>query len=305
MSYFKTFLYVILWYCCSFGCVAAYGQTEMMFSAGSSHFLGDLGGKPFRGTNDISDINIASTRWALGISNRYILSRQIALRSGIIVGKVSGDDQYTKNPERRSRNAHFFSPIVEGNIIMEFYLNKSGRKNIRCCGGPFVFAGMGMFYFEPKTTWNGQVVPLRRLGTEGQYYRDDLHPYKNYSFSIPFGLGYRIPLRNGSFLGFELNTRKTFTDYIDDVSSTYPDKGKLLQSNGKMAVALSDRSNSTIPGFSDPGAIRGNPNNNDTYFFLFITYSHPIAETTRIGIFQRKSMTRGAFLKKRNKCFEF
>lgn len=281
------------------------GQIEIIGLAGSSHFLGDLGGKPLRGTNDISDLDIQSTRWGLGAGARIFLSKKIALRGNLIWARVSGDDKYTSNPERRGRNSNFFSPIVEGSAMFEWHLNRKLDRYGNSTGGLYLFGGGGMFYFEPKTRYDGRVIDLRPLGTEGQFYRDDLEPYDNYSFSIPFGFGYRFALKNGGLLGIELNTRKTFTDYIDDVSTTFADPDLLLQSNGALAVTLADRSTSTIPGFNDPGAIRGNPDNNDTFFFLFITYSHPLGSDYYGGLGPSGKRKRGRGKKGKNKCFEF
>lgn len=280
-------------------------QIEIFGAAGSSHFLGDLGGKPIRGTNDISDLDLLSTRWGIAAGARIFLTKKLAIRANIIAAQVSGDDKYTINTERNGRNSNFFSPIVEGSAMFEFHLSRKLSRYGDGSGGLYVFGGVGMFYFEPKTKYDGEVVNLRPLGTEGQYYRDDLDPYKNTSYCIPFGIGYRFALRNGGLLGIELNTRKTFTDYIDDVSTTFADKDLLLQSNGPLAVILSDRSTSTIPGFSEPGAIRGNPNNNDTYFFLFLTYSHPLTAAGDASFGKYKRRGRGGYKNKKGKCFEF
>jgi hypothetical protein len=57
---------------------------------------------------------------------------------------------------------------------------------------------------------------LRPLTTEGQTTQ-----YSRIGFAIPFGIGLKYSL--GDFLGFSLDwsMHKTFTDYLDDVSTVY------------------------------------------------------------------------------------
>jgi hypothetical protein len=130
------------------------------------------------------------------------------------------------------------------------------------------------FHFDPRTKYNGATVRLQPLGTEGQFFLPGKKPYSLYSFAIPFGVGYNLIEAARSTLSFELILRKTFTDYIDDVSTKYVDKAQLLASNGQLAVDLSDRSHGDIANFSDPGLIRGHSDHNDNFFFLSITYSY-------------------------------
>ncbi len=73
--------------------------------------------------------------------------------------------------------------------------------------------------------------------------------------------------------------RKTYTDYLDDVSTTYADKA-ILSENGVLAVILSDRS----PGASNDNFIgkqRGNSRDTDKYMFAGITLSFRLGNLTR------------------------
>jgi hypothetical protein len=269
---------------------SSYGQYEVTTSIGSSHFLGDISTSMWTRKDGGYDVHLQHIHPAFSVGVRRYLSRDISLRTDVLFTKLSGHDRHSESQERKARNLHFSTPIIEGNFAVELHLNKWLGKLSPAYGEPYIFAGVGMLYYEPMARWNGEMVKLRPLGTEGQFYREDIKPYKNYSFSIPYGLGYKFRLKNGSRIGFELNHRKTFTDYIDDVSSTYADKSLLYQSNGQVAVDLSDRSQSGILGFSEPGSIRGNPSNNDTYFFLFVTYSHPITNAKDRKTFPKEDL---------------
>lgn len=283
-----------------FGSLSAQ-RVDFMAGISTSHFLGDLGGKPTLGTNDISDLDLLSTRYALSTGVRLNLGRTFALRTNLFYARVSGNDKYTTNKERHGRNLSFFSSIVEADAVLEINVWRSAdQKNIL-----YVFGGFGAFRFNPKTKMNGQVYTLRDYGTEGQYALPGKSPYSLTSTCIPFGFGYKIKLSKREYFTIELNTRKTNTDYIDDVSTNYVDKNLLTAAKGPTAAALADRNISTIPGFSDPGAIRGDPKDNDSYFFFSFTYNITIGagKGSQFGYSKGK---RGRFnINNKRKCFEF
>jgi hypothetical protein len=75
------------------------------------------------------------------------------------------------------------------------------------------------------------------------------------------------------YVGLELSMRKTFTDYLDDVSGTYTNQDVMLQERGEVAAALSNRS---IGGERKVGSDRGNSTQNDNYSFAQLTISYRI-----------------------------
>ena len=68
-------------------------------------------------------------------------------------------------------------------------------------------------------------------------------------------------------IGIEWGPRKTFTDYLDDVSGKYPDTNANPFSNPNSAK-MSDRSKNAG---SNIDKQRGNPRTKDWYFFFGIT----------------------------------
>ncbi len=277
------------------------GQSvDLFFGAASSHFLGDLGGKPFAGTNDFQDVDLAKTRYGLTLGARLNLGRSFALRTNFWYARVSGDDKYTTNKERRGRNLNFFSPILEGDLLAEvnFAKSKNGK------GLFYFFGGVGYFTFNPKTKLNGVKYNLVEYGTEGQYAISGKSPYALSSICFPLGVGYKLFTGRKSYLSFEINMRKTKTDYIDDASTFYVDPTLLISAKGPIAAQLADRNISDIPGFSSPGAIRGDPSNNDSFFFLSISYNIILGKGvggTGFGS-GAKRKTRG---QGKGKCFSF
>ncbi len=253
-------------------------------------FLGDLGGRPNIGTNGPQDLNLQSVRYSVGTGFKLAFSPTLAIRANVTYARVSGNDKFTQNPERNQRNLSFFSPIVNSSVMLELSPGESKRF--------YVFAGAGFFYFEPKTQLGGNTYRLRDYGTEGQYFLPGKEPYRPTAVIFPFGFGYKIKDggTGGASLSVEFVMNKSTTDYIDDVSTSYVDKTQLANRNGAVAVQLMDRSNSTIIGFSEPGAIRGDPRDMDNFSFLQLVYSAPLGKTRGSGFggkpYRRKSKNR-------------
>ena len=87
------------------------------------------------------------------------------------------------------------------------------------------------------------------------------------------GLGIKMKVSERVNVGPELLYRKTFTDYIDDVSTTYIDPNDfdvhLSPENAAIARQVSDKTFGIVtPGVNryEPGTQRGNPINMDAYF---------------------------------------
>jgi hypothetical protein len=253
-------------------------------------FLGDLGGRPTIGTDGPQDLNLQSVRYSIGTGFKLAFTPGVAIRANITYARVSGNDKFTQNPERNQRNLSFFSPIVNSTVMLELSPGESKRF--------YVFAGAGFFYFEPKTKLGGNTYWLRDYGTEGQYFLPGKEPYRPTALIFPFGFGYKIKDggNGGASLSVEYVMNKSTTDYIDDVSTNYVDKTQLANRNGAVAVQLMDRSNSTIIGFSEPGAIRGDPRDMDNFSFLQLVYFAPLGKARGSGFggkpYRRKSKNR-------------
>ncbi len=273
---------------------------DFIIGASTSHFLGDLGGKPFLGTNDLQDLDILSTRYAVTTGLRIHMGNTFAFRTNLWYARVAGDDKYTRNRERHGRNLSFFSRILEADAVLEINVYRSpDRKKIF-----YVFGGIGYFSFNPKTKMNGKVYTLRDWGTEGQYAVAGKKPYDLNSVCFPMGFGYKFILSKRAYLTFEVNSRKTQTDYIDDVSTRYVDPNLLIAAKGPTAASLADRNISDIPGFSSPGSIRGDPKDNDNFFFFSFSYNYAIGTGKGGYGFGNGKKPRNK-INNRKKCFEF
>jgi hypothetical protein len=139
----------------------------------------------------------------------------------------------------------------------------------------YVFAGIGVFHFNPKGELNKEWYELQPLGTEGQGISPARSKYKRTQLCIPIGFGGRYFFNRRWGMGFEFGIRKTFTDYIDDVSKTYYDNDAISQANGPIAAALADPSLVETPS-TNVGSQRGDPSDKDAYMFMIFSIHYKL-----------------------------
>lgn len=262
-------------------------RAEWTFGLGATNFLGDLGGMDKIGSGPFSlrDMELNLTRLSGNIGYRYMLRPDMRLKGLLTYCRVEGDDKLTNEPARNYRNLKFRSPIVELSLTYEYYLfqERAGHlykfKGVRGARGNnwnmYVFGGIGAFWFNPKGPLNGRWYALQPLGTEGQGLPDG--PKKKYSrisVSIPVGVGIRYTIDRFWSVNLEFNLRKTFTDYIDDVSTVYYDKNVILQERGPVAAYFADPSSGTRPGWTAPGEMRGDSNDKDAFLSAIISVNY-------------------------------
>ena len=134
---------------------------------------------------------------------------------------------------------------------------------------PYLFAGFNVFHFDPKAQYEGKTYNLRTLGTEGQFKGEE---YYTTQMGLVYGGGFKIAVSETWAINIELSARKLFTDYLDDVSTVYPNMNDLKKARGVAAVALSDPSVIDAEGrkIGQLGRQRGDKKANDTYTFLGI-----------------------------------
>ena len=265
-------------------------RKELILQVGASAFLGDLGGLNKIGT-DFSpvDVEFSQTRSAISLAYRYKIKKSLNWHSSFNYLAVSGADNLTAEPFRNNRNLSFKSNIFElaTRIELAYFSKKTGnryaikktlaRRHKARTWEYTLFAGVAGFYFNPKgrNPLTGEWVKLYPLHTEGQGLPGGPPQYSRFAISIPMGAAARMLINKEWSVGLELNYRKTFTDYIDDVHGTYYDKKALGEAYGPTSVLMADPSKGDIPGATSPngdgtGAQRGDKNF-DSYVSLQVT----------------------------------
>lgn len=223
---------------------------------GFSNYQGDLQDKAFV-------MSQAKLTGSLGV--RYDLSEHLIARAFFTMGTLMAADGNNSSAELRKRNLSFHSQILDFELGAQYQIFSLNNK----WWTPYVFAGVGLFNFNPATRTNaGDNVFLSPLSTEGQGFVSGRDPYSLWQFMIPFGLGAEYAITEDLKVGLEFGYRATFTDYIDDVSKGYIDQNLLLINRGPQAVELAYRGDI---GYPNAGERRGNPNNNDAYYFVQLT----------------------------------
>ena len=145
----------------------------------------------------------------------------------------------------------------------------------------YVNGGISGIFYQPKALYENEWVKLQPLGTEGQNYIASVQPYKRTALIIPFGLGYKFRLGKFSTINLDISMRKSFTDYLDDVSTVYASIASLAETSGEVAAALANRSEF---GFTE-GSQRGNADNNDNYFFLGFRFQKTIGSKNKTSCY--------------------
>lgn len=252
-------------------------DSEVGLIFGTSGYSGDL-------TPNTNYLSTGQEHASLGIFLRKDLNRYTAVRGTFTYGKISGDDARSNIEDIQNRNLSFQSNLLELSLVGEFNplgTNSTGRRL-----QPYLYGGIAVFHFNPEANYNGQLVKLQPLGTEGQGMEGFDKPYKLTQISIPLGAGVKYQITDRINLGVDVGVRKTFTDYLDDVSGSYVNYNDLLAGNGRVAAALGNRSGElnpegNIPAIVPTGTQRGNSPKDDWYFTAGVTIGYKFSARTR------------------------
>jgi hypothetical protein len=226
--------------------------------AGMMNYLGDLNPNSFTFTN---------TNAFTGVYLTKPLTTKVNLRAGVAMGKIGAADKYNRG-YLVPRNLSFESNIRDIYAGFEWSVISSERSRI----SPYLFLAGGIFHFNPYTyDQSGQKVYLQPLSTEGQGLNDypDRKVYDLTQFNIIYAGGIRYQVNDNITVAIELSQRKTFTDYLDDVSSNYVDRDKLMAARGAKAVELAFRGDELTPqAYPKAGEQRGTPTETDWYYLF-------------------------------------
>jgi hypothetical protein len=267
-------------------------ETGLVF--GPSFFLGDMGGNIGKGSRFVKDLNFELTKLMKGAFITVYPNDWIGLRLNAHYTYLEGTDNIinTKGVDelwRKQRNLDFRSDVWELQLGAEIYpimFFKRNDEDYQPRLRPYGFLGGGIFKFNPQgslTDANGKVTwhDLHPLRTEGQGMKEypNKKEYSLTQFNIPMGLGLKYFVSDRVNFSTEVLYRKSFTDYIDDVSTTYIDPNYFANymSAGQASIArqIHDKTiGIVLPGITryQPGDQRGNPKQDDAYFTLVFKF---------------------------------
>ena len=238
-------------------------EGEFGFGLGAGHYFGDL--------NTRAKLN--RPKMAANIFFRKNFGNYTALRIMGSFTQLGYSDVYnTHNDLMRRRNLSFNTKVWEIGLQGDFNFYRFLPGDPDFSFTPYITLGVSAFSYDPYAYLKGEKYFLRQLGTEGQGSSDTTLPkrqtYGTMALAIPFGVGVKYAINDRINIGFEIVHRFTTTDYLDDVSTTYPGPAAFpLNPDGTPSVNyfLSDRSNETGIPIGVKGQQRGNSQNKDQF----------------------------------------
>ncbi|MDB5205917.1 MAG: hypothetical protein JWR72_992 [Flavisolibacter sp.] len=238
-------------------------EGEFGFGVGAGHYFGDL--------NTRARLN--RPKIAAGLFFRKNFGNYIAVRLAGNFAQLGYSDVYNDHNEfMRRRNLSFNTKVWELALQgdFNFYRFMPGEPDFRFT--PYITFGVSAFSYDPYAYLQGEKYFLRPLGTEGQGSGDSTlgnrKPYSTMALAIPFGVGIKYALNDRINIGFEVVHRFANTDYLDDVSTTYPGIGSFPPNpdgSPSPAFLLSDRSYETGIPIGNKLQQRGNSQNKDQF----------------------------------------
>ena len=241
-------------------------QLEVGIFGGGSYYMGDLN----------PNIPFLQTSAAYGLLARYNISSRWAAKLNLYQGSLNGDDD--RSGFLPERNLSFKNDITELGLNFEFHFLPYFNGSMKSYVTPYIFSGVALLYHNPQL----DNKDLKDYGTEGQnntayleaYSGEDVtrDNYSNFVLSIPFGIGVKYSFSQRIAASLEWGMRKTFFDYLDDVSTTYYLPANLDPSNPEYENQEYSDPNRN----HDPWMQRGNSSTTDWYSFAGITLTYYI-----------------------------
>ncbi|HEY8513744.1 MAG TPA: DUF6089 family protein [Cyclobacteriaceae bacterium] len=163
-------------------------RSEIGFGLGTFNYTGDL-----VRTYDFSFSKPAGT-----VFYRSNLSKVVSFRAGVTAGFLGASDRKPIDAFAEQRDASFDIFLFEASTVLEYhFLNWRDEKFLHRFS-PYMFGGLALF------------------GISGN--DDKPAEYSNVQPSVPLGVGVKYILNPKWYMALEFGVRKTFFDYLDNVS---------------------------------------------------------------------------------------
>ncbi len=220
---------------------------------GVSYYMGDL--------NPMLPFAMAKPQY--GGLVRFNYNNRWTFRFDYSRAKVAASDEVIK--WRPERGLNFTSIINDFSLVAEFnfleYYTGNPKKNV----SPYIFGGISVFQYTVFADVAGTLVDLSNHATEGpepsnaKWYDKMFGKTSPIGLSLPFGMGVKFSLSRHMAATIEWRMQKTFTDYLDDVATIYPEQHASVEVEGTI-YDLSDPTGNYVAGQQ-----RGNSAFNDWF----------------------------------------
>ncbi|WP_406566864.1 type IX secretion system protein PorG [Dyadobacter helix] len=141
---------------------------------------------------------------------RYNLNSALTLRAEVAGGLIGAKDSESKDPQQVLRDQSFRTSVFEGSVAAEYNFLDYKERRFAVNWTPYVFGGMGLAKFSPNVNSGG---------------------YRTNTLVLPYGVGVKYQIRRPWAVGLEYGTRKTFTDYLDNLGGDPASVDKIQQGN--------------------------------------------------------------------------
>jgi hypothetical protein len=171
---------------------------------------GGLGAMNYKG--DISpDLHPSFAQVGGHILLRYNLKKDVTFRLGANLGSIYANDKDVSDPFNKLRGQSFKTSMREVSLITEYNFFSYQYSRFHKDWSPYVFGGVGFMSFSPSNA--------------------PISDYKQAGVVIPFGIGIKYNLAGPWDLNLEFGTRKTFTDYLDNLGGDNPALPRKIQND--------------------------------------------------------------------------
>lgn len=179
-----------------------------------------LGASQYQG--DMNNIGLKELHPAYGALLRYHITDNFALRTNILLGKLSGKDSNFE--QNKTRGFSYSSPLTEFSLLGEYDI--FGKKRyadiekgkFRKMLSPYLFTGVAYSAVNPTTDFNENKIG--QGGDPKLVQKDKNEKIKKGYVTLPVGLGLKYDINKQWNIGLEAGIRFIFNDYLDRVSQS-------------------------------------------------------------------------------------
>lgn len=164
-------------------------KSEAGFGIGTFNYTGDLA----------RNYNFLNSKFAGTVFYRSNISRVISFRASLTGGKIGASDMKRPMDAFATQRASAFNIfLMEASTVFEYhFLNwRDSKRKLRFT--PYLFAGFALFGISGNANKTAE--------------------YSNVQPAIPFGGGIKYVLNPKYYVALEFGVRKTFFDYLDNIS---------------------------------------------------------------------------------------
>ena len=165
-------------------------KNEVGVGIGGTNYTGDV----------VRSFGVRHTRPGGFLLYRRNFNNYLSLRGNLLFGGLSGSDNPPFDALAQQRDTAFSISVVELSALIEYHF-LDYKKNVHLLRwSPYFFLGAGVAYFSP--------------------HQEQTQSYSRTQPVIPLGIGFKYILNREFTLSAEAGIRKTFFDYIDNISDS-------------------------------------------------------------------------------------